>query len=110
MTRRRPSPFLLLLCLSACQAAPPAADAPPAAYAPGRVIVGLEPSVAEEAWVARLAEHGITVMRPLIPGRIYLLRLPEGMSVEEAMTHLRRLPGVRYVEPDYLRRPYAPRP
>ncbi len=116
MNRRLPSPFsflhlvgvMVVLWLTACQAH--SGTPRESAYAPDRVLVGLVEPATPEVMARRLAPLGLRVLRPLMEGRVYLVGLPEGMSVPQALVLLKRQSWVRYAEPDYLRRPHGPSP
>ncbi len=117
MNRRSPPPFFrslrpllwsLLWLLAACQAH--SGMPPPAEYAPGRVLLGVTEPLAPEAVAERLAPLGMEVLRPLMGGRVFVVGLPEGMTVPEALRRLQRLEWVRYAEPDYVRRPHGQAP
>gem|GEM_PF-5902956 len=82
-----------------------------AEYAPARVLVRFEPNeagtqrtLAERNAVLREAKGG-TVGREirLVPG-LTVVQLPPGLSVKHALTKLADMAGVKYVEPDYVRR------
>jgi len=103
---RLPSPFLFLavLFLGACQAHERPELAGP--FATDHVLLAPRPSLTEMEVAARLRPLGYGVRRAL-GGGVFVVSLPAGKGVPEALEELGRLPWVRYVEPDYIRRPYG---
>ena len=104
---------ITLLALAAAPSAPqqPALleDVPPAAavagpkYVPGQLLVRFRPGT-PRAW-QESAHAGLkaqTLRRYRSVESLALVRLPEGMSVEEALKLYRRDPNVLYAEPDYI--------
>lgn len=92
--------FLLLapVCL-----VPAAAADDAAAYAPDRVIVkylSSENLNLSEVLHADFPVDVVANFSDLVPG-LQVLKLPAGVSVEDAIVYLGRIPGVEYVEPDY---------
>jgi subtilisin family serine protease/opacity protein-like surface antigen len=97
--RRLPAVLFLLLAL-----APNPARAAQH-YIPGEIVVGLRPE-APDASIrklhARIGSRRKTDL-PLIHGQI--VRLPKGLSVEDAVERFGRDPSVLFAEPNFIRRP-----
>jgi hypothetical protein len=66
------------------------------------VLVGLEEEGLEET-LAMLQVHPGVLVERMLGDRIALLRLPPGLEAEQAVKELKKLPGVRYAEPNRLR-------
>lgn len=71
-----------------------------APYVPGELVVGLESSDRALPLQAMQMVGTIAYHNPAIQS--YLVRLAPGISFASAAEFLRALPGVRYVEPNYL--------
>ncbi len=70
-------------------------------YVPGELVVGLEP--ASEAELAKLALQFVGIVRDYNPAiESYVVQLPPFTSMEDTAQFLKSLPGVRYVEPNYI--------
>ncbi len=75
-----------------------------AAYAPGEVLVRFRPRTSTAAAAARHADLGARVAAYLPALRLQRLKLPKGLSVEEALRRYRQMPEVELVQPNYLYR------
>lgn len=74
------------------------------AYAPGVVLVGLEPRVGATASDELRRAYGVMGSRVVgrgSVGRAERWKLPPGLSVEAAIAQLERDPSIRYAEPDW---------
>jgi thermitase len=73
-------------------------------YVPGEVLVGLRTDIAPaEAAAAFAGDIGLVVGRqPAL--NAMRVRLRHGLSVQEAIARLRRMPGVLYAEPNHILR------
>ncbi|MCX7925686.1 MAG: S8 family serine peptidase [Fimbriimonadales bacterium] len=71
-----------------------------APFVPGELVVGLEQGGLALPVQAMEMVGTITAQNP--PINAYIVRLAPGISMESAGEFLRALPGVRYVEPNYL--------
>ncbi len=69
-------------------------------FVPGELVVGLEHSELALPLTAMQMVGSIVSQNP--PINAYVVRLADGVSMESAGEFLRALPGVRYVEPNYL--------
>jgi thermitase len=101
--------FGLLLSLALAQQMPnlplddlmPAPAEQPAAFVPGELVVGLDP--VEPKALPLQAMQFVGVVADTIPQiGVYRLVLAPGISMDDAAVFLKALPGVRYVEPNYL--------
>lgn len=74
---------------------------PQAEYVPGELVVGLERI--KEAELAKQALTFVGFVRDYNPAiESYVVKLPPFMAMEDAALFLQNLPGVRYVEPNYI--------
>jgi thermitase len=71
-----------------------------APFVPGELVVGLESSDLTLPLVAMEMVGAIASQNP--PIRSFLVRLHPNLTMQEAGEFLRAVPGVRYVEPNYL--------
>jgi subtilisin family serine protease len=106
----------LILCLllpawalsAPSTAAPPPTDAAkiPAGveYVPGEILVRFRASASAAALNKLLKAEQLQPVREVKRLGVRVLRLPEGLSVEEAMKRLSGLPEVEYVEPNLILR------
>jgi thermitase len=101
--------FGLLVSLALAQQMPnlplddlmPAPAEQPAAFVPGELVVGLDP--VEPKALPLQAMQFVGVVADTIPQiGVYRLVLAPGISMDDAAAFLQALPGVRYVEPNYL--------
>jgi thermitase len=101
--------FGLLVSLALAQQMPnlplddlmPAPAEQPAAFVPGELVVGLDP--VEPKALPLQAMQFVGVVADTIPQiGVYRLVLAPGISMDDAAAFLQGLPGVRYVEPNYL--------
>jgi len=71
-------------------------------YVQGVVMVGFWNPVTPEYVEGLCPDIGATVLDRIEELNLYILQLPEGVSVEEAMACYNTVYGVDYAEPDYL--------
>ena len=71
-------------------------------YVPGRVIVRFDPDHMPES-----SDDVIMSFDDLVPG-LLVIRLPDDLSVGEAVSYYEKQPGVLYAEPDYYLEPVFP--
>lgn len=83
------------------------ADSPHLAqHVPGELLVKFRSAVSSASAMAFASALGATELQTLAidaNNEVYHLKLPEGVSVEQAMTQYRMHPAVEYVEPNYIR-------
>lgn len=70
-------------------------------YVPGQVLVKFQEDVGEEKAEDIVREEGGTVRSILGRTGIYLVVLPEGTDVMEAVERFSARPEIRYAEPNY---------
>lgn len=98
----------LLLGVPALQAAAPAVPAaPPAGFAPGRILVEARAGVSDAQFAAILAGHGSRSMGRLRGLRAHLVSVPRGQSEAALAERLARHPHVKFAELDRLAPPGA---
>ncbi len=73
-------------------------------FTPGQLLVKFKEGVPEEKIRAVIAQEGASVLQFMDKLQVYLLKLKEGQSVEEAVELYSALPEVQYAEPNYSRR------
>jgi len=75
-----------------------------ASYAPGELLVKYKPTISGAAADLNYRKYlGVTVIRTFAAIEVQHLKLPEGMSVEQALEILRGDPDIEYAEPNYYR-------
>ncbi|MCX6033312.1 MAG: S8 family serine peptidase [Chloroflexi bacterium] len=79
----------------------PAGDA----FAPGRLLIRFQAFATPETAQATLAQEGLTIQRRLEGPDVYVADVPAGEELTAA-ARLRRLPAVKYAEPDYIYRAF----
>jgi len=95
----------LLATVSGQQAGPQTASSGnPGNYAAGELIVKFDRTVGAPQRTAMLNARRATRLRRFANLDIDHLRLPAGLSVEDAMAAFRAMPGVALVQPNYIRR------
>ena len=108
--------LVLILCLllpaaaTATPPAPPTDGAPPkggilpigAEYVAGELLVRFRASASPSAQNRLLKAERLSVDREIKRLGVRVMRLPEGLSVEEAIKRLSRLPEVEFVEPNII--------
>jgi subtilisin family serine protease len=75
------------------------AEAPYPSFRPGELICILPPGVGMDEVNA---EYGTVVLDQLIGQQMFLLQIPEGISVEEILPELSQDPRIRLCEPNYF--------
>jgi hypothetical protein len=88
--------LVLAAAVSGMSRKPPA---PP--YAPGEILVKFQDSVDSERAADIIRQEGGTIQRILGQTAVYLVTLPEGTDVMEAVERFSRYQEVRYAEPNY---------
>jgi subtilisin family serine protease len=76
-------------------------------YRPGEVLIKYKAGTSSAAIEHRHAQWGAKTMKAFRHPRVKHLKLPAGMSVEEAIQRMSKDPGVEYVEPNYIWRKCA---
>jgi general secretion pathway protein D len=71
-------------------------------FVPGELLVKFREGVPEETARSIISQKGATVIKFMDKLRVYLLKLRESQSVEEAVQEFSELPGVEYAEPNYI--------
>ncbi len=72
-------------------------------FAPDQVLVKFKPTLSEEMREATVAAYQSRKIKKISRLDIYLLQIPENLSVEEMLSLLERNPDVEYAEPNYIR-------
>ena len=73
-----------------------------AEHVPGEMLVRFSPGMNSAQVSKKMAEMGVTRKREIKAIKVHLVKLPPGLSVEKAIARFSRLPGVDYVEPNYV--------
>ncbi len=71
-----------------------------AAYKEGEILIKLRPGAKIES--VKTVLKGASVERSIDKIRVKKIRLPKGMTVEEAVEHFSKLPGVEYAGPNHI--------
>ncbi len=74
------------------------------AYVSGELLVKYRPSLSDAAALYYQTHWGVSSVRRFKTIGVHHIRLPEDMTVEEALEVYRSDPGVEYAEPNYIRR------
>ncbi len=91
---------ILLIFLTVLLLAGTAAAIPQENYVPGQILVQYDAAAAGAKPLP--AVETLHDFSELVPG-LQVIRIPDGMSVEDAVAYYERIPGVVFAEPDYLR-------
>ena len=73
-----------------------------AEHAPGELLVRFSPGMNSSQLANKMKEMGVTPKREIQAIKVHLVKLPPGLSVEKAIERFSHLPGVEYVEPNYI--------
>ncbi|MDO8587983.1 MAG: S8 family serine peptidase [Armatimonadota bacterium] len=73
-------------------------------YAPDEVLVRFKPGVSERGAAALHASHKWLVTKKIPRARVHRVKLPKGVSVEQAIAAYRRSPLVDYAGPNHIMR------
>ncbi len=74
----------------------------PQEYVEGEVLVKFKKEVTNSTANQILSKYGMTVKESFKQIDVHLVKLPVGMTVEEAINSLRKHPEIEYVEPNYI--------
>ncbi len=85
-------------------------ETPLAEHVPGELLVRFSPGLDAVQQVESMAGMGVTPKREISPIGIHLVTLPSGTSVEQALARFANLPGIEFVEPNYILRIAAASP
>lgn len=70
-------------------------------YVPGELLVRFKPGVATSSESAVHAKHKARVLRKIAKARVQRVKLPPGLSVEQAVRLYKQNPNVEYVGPNH---------
>jgi len=70
-------------------------------YAPGEILVKFNDSVTQQRIEKLIAGENSTIRKIVGSGVIYLIILPDGMEVMDAVDRFSTYPEVKYAEPNY---------
>jgi subtilisin family serine protease/subtilisin-like proprotein convertase family protein len=73
-----------------------------AQYVENHVLIGLQPGASEAIQDAVASSIFESELQPLGNYGVFLMTLPSGVAVPNAINTLRTIPGVRYAEPDWI--------
>lgn len=73
-----------------------------AQYVDNHVLIGLQPGASEAMQDAVASSIFESELQPLGNYGVFLMTLPSGVTVPDAINTLRTIPGVRYAEPDWI--------
>lgn len=101
MTGRHWAVGLLLLLLPGCAAANQVGGE---ALHAGQILVQFHADVSQARAKTVLHKLGAKVLHRFATPGMYLIALPQDMSIEEGMRQIQRQPEVQWAEPNYPRR------
>src|SRR5262245_41241744 len=81
---------------------PESSEAPLAEHVPGEVLIRFSPGVSSSQAADKLKEMDVTDKREIPVIGVHVVKLPPGLSVEDAIARFKRRPGVEFVEPNYI--------
>src|SRR5262245_37992438 len=73
-----------------------------AEHVPGELLIRFSPGINSSQAADKMNEMGVTHKREIQGIGVHLVKLPPGLTVEEAIARFSRLPGVEFVEPNYI--------
>ena len=73
-----------------------------AEHVPGELLIRFSPGLNSSQAADRMNEMGVTHKREIQGIGVRLVKLPPGLSVEQALARFSRLPGVEFAEPNYI--------
>ncbi|HMD81624.1 MAG TPA: S8 family serine peptidase, partial [Anaerolineales bacterium] len=79
---------------------PPATEL--AEHVPGELLVRFSPGMNSAQAATKMNEMGVTHKREIQGIGVQVIKLPPGLSVEQALDRFSRLPGVVFAEPNYI--------
>ena len=94
--------FLAPAALAQSPGPPPGQQAELAPHVPGEVLVKFQPWVNSAQAEQHLAALNLQVKRQIPALGVKLVKLPPGLSVEEALSRFSNRHGIQYVEPNYI--------
>jgi PKD repeat protein len=71
-------------------------------HVPGELLIRFSPGMNSAQAANKMAEFGLTHKREIPAIRVHLVKLPPGLSVEQAIDRFSHRPGVDFVEPNYI--------
>lgn len=72
-------------------------------YAPGEILVKFKDGTKKEAIEVIQKELHLNTVRVISSSNLYLMKIPEGSSLQQIMDSLRKYEEVKYSEPNYVR-------
>ncbi|HZM25447.1 MAG TPA: S8 family peptidase [Anaerolineales bacterium] len=73
-----------------------------AEHVPGELLVRFSPGMNSAQAAEKMNEMGVTHKREIQGIGVQLVKLPPGLTVEQAMDRFSHLPGVEFAEPNYI--------
>jgi thermitase len=73
-----------------------------AEHVPGELLVRFSPGLGSAKSAEKMNEMGVTHKKDIPDLDVHLVKLPPGLSVEQAMERFSHMPGVEYAEPNYI--------
>ena len=73
-----------------------------AEHVPGELLVRFSPGMNSAQAANKMNEMGVTHKREIEGIKVHLVKLPPGLSVEQAVDRFSHLPGVEFAEPNYI--------
>jgi PKD repeat protein len=73
-----------------------------AEHVPGELLIRFSPGMTSTQAINNMAEMGVRHKREISALKVHVVKLPQGLSVEQAVERFSHRPGVDFVEPNYI--------
>lgn len=73
-----------------------------AEHVPGELLIRFSPWMNSAQVAKQMSDMGVARKREVPAIGVYLVKLPPGLSVEDALVRFGRRPGIEYLEPNYI--------
>src|SRR5574341_1355765 len=73
-----------------------------AEHVPGELLIRFSPGTSSSQAADKMNQMGVTHKREIKEIGVHVVKLPPGLSVEDAMARFSHRPGVEFVEPNYI--------
>jgi thermitase len=71
-------------------------------HVPGELLIRFSPGLDSVQRAEKMAAMGVSHKREIADIGVHLVKLPTGLSVEQALTRFNRMPGIVFAEPNYI--------
>lgn len=73
-----------------------------AAHVPGELLIRFSPGMSASQTASQMADMGVNHKQDIPRINVHVVKLPPGLSVEQAIERFSHRPGVEFVEPNYI--------